>query len=95
MISKNKISANQLWTQFNNSKECEHFIYLKQRYMDEYEHEDINEYLENMRQTIYPYILKVVKRPFSFIAECLDGTYQIGIKVTGRKYQLFIKAYHK
>ena len=74
----------ELWEKFNNEREIvNRFMYLYERWQDEREYEDINDYLKHMKQLV-PEAYKISKRPFGITCRCEDGDIRIFCKVKGK-----------
>lgn len=76
----------ELWEKVNkeNNGEIADFIfYLRERWQDEKDYEDISDYLIAIQKYI-PCAYKICKRPFGVICKCDDGNIQIYVKSTGK-----------
>ena len=84
------MTKNELWlkvTQENNGQIAALICNLYDRWLDESEYEDINDYLEVIQKKV-PEAFKMHKRPFGFTAKCDDGNIQITVKEDGDYLQL-------
>lgn len=63
---------------------------LYERWLDERECEDINDYLEAVKKKI-PEAIKATKKPFGFIIKCEDGNLHASIKQSRGYAKLFYK----
>lgn len=64
-------------------KKMQHYLCnLYERWQDEKEYEDINDYLTVIQKHI-PEAKTISKRPFGITCECDDGKIKISVKVKG------------
>lgn len=78
------MTRKELWEHFNKEEKIvNRFMYLYERWQDEREYEDINDYLENIK-TLVPEAYKIHKRPFGITCRCSDGDIRIFCKVKGK-----------
>lgn len=80
----------ELWT-MTNDKYTDFLCYLWERWQDEKEYEDINDYLKAIQIRI-PGDFKMTKRPFGFVAKCDDGNIHVSVKSQGRYLKLCAKS---
>lgn len=71
-----------------NDEHMDHFVYLYNRYQDEKEYEDINDYLASMK-VILPTAFKMSKRPFGVTCRCDDGKIKIWLAKQGKNNLVF------
>jgi len=64
---------------------------LYERWQDEKEYEDFNDYVETFKKHI-PETIKGLKRPFGFIVKCSDGNLKTSVKVQGKYAKLFYES---
>ena len=77
------MTRKELWEHFNKTDTIvNRFMYLYERWQDEREYEDINDYLKEM-QKLVPEAYKISKRPFGITCKCTDGNIRIFCKVKG------------
>lgn len=87
------MKANELWQKVN-SEDANFLFYLWERWQDEKEYEDIQEYLKAIQKSI-PEAFKITKRPFGIVCECDDGQMHIQIKRQGNYLKMFGKIKRK
>ena len=88
------MTMQELWQKVNNEnggKIADLIFYLYERWQDESEYEDINDYLKAIQKHI-PEAYKIHKRPFGFTAKCDNGNIQITVKEDGDYLQLVAKS---
>lgn len=83
------ISVRELWEQINNNY-SDLLFNLYERWQEEKEYEDINEYLKVIQRYI-PQAFKITKRPFAITCRCSDGNMQVSVKRVGNYVKLFGK----
>ena len=71
-----------VWGKVNVPKNAELICYLWERWQDEHEYEDFNDYFKAVKECI-PEITKMTKRPFGFKAECSDGVLTVTVRCEG------------
>lgn len=78
----------ELWDKINaDEKICDTLFYLRERWQDEKEYEDINDYLEVIKKLV-PQATKIYKRPFGVLCACSDGNVKVSVKAKGNALQL-------
>lgn len=76
---------------FKNDKELKKKLsYLAERWSDEKEYEDINDYLKELQKSI-PQSYRITKRPFSVFCKFDDGELQVGVKMERNYLTIFIR----
>ena len=80
---------NELWKNVNENH-TEFLCYLWERWQDEKEYEDIQDYLTAIQARI-PEAYKMTKRPFGVHCKCDDGSIHIQIKRSGNYLKVFGK----
>ena len=76
------MTKQELWAKINKENDgqiADLIFYLYERWQDEKEYEDIEDYLKAI-QNKAPEAFKIHKRPFGFTAKCEDGNIQITVK---------------
>lgn len=76
---------NELWAKIQTS---EMFGNLYERWLDEHEYEDINEYAKVLSDNIGVPITQSHKRPFGFTFQCDDGKIKITVRLQGNYMKL-------
>ena len=74
-----------LWNRANEKANL--FFNLWERWQDEHEYEDINDYLKHIQQT-FPEAYSITKRPFGIKCKADDGAIQITVKRSGNSIKL-------
>ena len=77
----------ELWNEVNSGTAADTILNLSQRWLDEQDYEDINEYLQVIQKQI-PQAYKMSKRPFGVTCKCEDGNLLIYVKLTNTSIQL-------
>jgi len=85
------MTKKEIWTKANSDKTAEFLFYLRERWSDESEYEDINEYLTAIQKSI-PEAFKIYKRPFGFDCKADDGILNVSIVVQGNYLKLKAKS---
>ena len=75
------MTAKELWEKINK-EDAEMLCYLWERWQDEKEYEDINDYLAYAKKSI-PEAFEIHKRPFSIVCNCEDGLLRVIVKRKG------------
>lgn len=76
------MTKQELWAKINKENGgqiADLIFYLYERWQDEKEYEDINDYLKTIQKKV-PEAFKIHKRPFGITAKCDDGNIQITVK---------------
>ena len=76
------MTKQELWTKVNTEnygKIADLIFGLYERWQDEYEYEDINDYLKVIQKSL-PEAFKIHKNPFGITAKCADGNIRIEVK---------------
>ena len=81
------MKMDDVWNKINNADDVGYFGYLRDRWADEHEYEDIKDYLKAVQNRV-PSAYKMTKRPFGFLCDCEDGILKISVKVNGRYVSL-------
>ena len=87
------MNTQELWKKINDEN-ADLLFYLRERWQDEREYEDINDYLHRIQQDI-PEAYKITKRPFSIVCRCSDADLSVSVVSKGRYLQLVQKAIKK
>ena len=87
------MKAQELWSKIND-KNADLLFYLRERWQDEKEYEDINDYLHRIQQDI-PEAYKITKRPFGIVCRCSDVDLSVSVVSKGQYLQLVPKAIKK
>lgn len=70
------------------NEQCEYFGYLKDRWLDEHEYEDFQEYIDEMKKKLEAYegvkLIKFTKRPFAVVFEVYDVK-KFVMKISGNR----------
>lgn len=61
---------------------------LYERWQDERDYEDFNDYIKRFKKSIKE-IVSGSKRPFGFVVRCSDGDLRVSVKVAGKFLKLF------
>ena len=77
------MTMNEVWAQTNEHGAAKFIMYLWERWQDEREYEDINDYLAAVKKHV-PSAYKMTKRPFGFAAKCDDGELKVAVKCRGK-----------
>jgi len=77
-----------LWNRAN--KKADLFFNLWERWQDEQEYEDINDYLKHLQQT-FPEAYAITKRAFGIKCKTDDGNIHITVKRSGNSIKLYGK----
>lgn len=88
------MTKQELWTKVNtenNGKIANLIFDLYERWLDEQEYEDINDYLKVIQKSI-PEAFKIHKNPFGITAKCDDGNIQIIVEDKSAYAQLKAKS---
>lgn len=80
------MTMNEVWKKTNEEKVAKFICYLWERWQDEHEYEDINDYLKAI-QSYIPEASKMMKRPFGFAAKCDDGDLKVCVRLKGNYLQ--------
>lgn len=83
------MTKQELWEKINNEN-AELLCNLRERWSDEHEYEDINDYLDVIKNHI-PEAFKIYKRPFGIDCQTDDGVLNVSVKVKGNYMQLVAK----
>jgi len=75
------MTRNEYWAKVATEKVTDKIFYLKERWGDERQYEDINDYLECIKQDL-PDAYKIHKRPFGVTIRCEDGDLRINVRPT-------------
>lgn len=81
------MTMRELWAKVNN-EHADIFFNLWERWKDEHEYEDINEYLKHIQKSI-PEAYAITKRPFGIKVKCEDGNAHFTVKRQGNYLKLF------
>ena len=73
--------------EYINKNHVKTLIYLYERWQDEKEYENFNDYVEYFRKKVNSTI-KGTKRPFGFLVKCKNGILKISIKIQGKDLQI-------
>lgn len=84
------MTKQELWKKINDENSNLLFE-LRERWADEGEYEDINEYLAVIQKCI-PEAFKIYKRPFGIDCKADDGILNVSVKVKGHYLQLDAKS---
>ena len=88
----NTMTMRDAWKSLNTQEDVEFLAYLKDRWTDECEYEDINDYLAAIKNR-FPAAYKITKRPFGFWMKCTDGRLKVDIKASATQVWLSGKMY--
>ena len=85
----------EFWNEFINSRfyddSLKKIVYLKERWDDESEYEDFNDYYANIKESCFPSAVRMTKRPFGVVVKCADGLLHIMLKAYSNGYSLVAK----
>lgn len=84
------MTSHELWEQINNEHAGFLFM-LWQRWQDEKDFEDINDYLSAIQKRL-PMAYAITKRPFGVKLKASDRDIKVDIKTQGRYAKLYVKA---
>ena len=87
------MNKKELWNKVNDENATMLFN-MYGRWQDEKHYEDINDYLEVIKQKI-PQAFKISKRPFAITCKCDDGDIKISVKRDGSYAKIFGEFYSK
>lgn len=81
----------------NNRQTLEHFLYLYERWQDEKEYEDFNDYVTSMMQSMPKgaTLVKGTKRPFGVVINYGGNKVHISLKLRGNYASLTAKNLEK
>jgi hypothetical protein len=81
----------------NNRQVLEHFLYLYERWQDEKEYEDFNDYAKSMMQSMPngATLIKGTKRPFGVVINYGSNKVHISLKLRGNYASLTAKNLEK
>ena len=88
------MTMQELWNKVNNEnggKIADLIFYLYERWQDEKEYEDTNDYLKAIQKEI-PQAYKIHKRPFGITCKCANGNIQISVKAERTYLKLVAKS---
>ena len=77
----------EVWGKVNEDKFFDMLVYLKSRWEDERDYEDIKEYIIPIQKSI-PSAFQMNKRPFGFKCNALDGGFHVFLKRDGNYIKL-------
>lgn len=95
-MNTNLISAKQAFDICNNEETLVTLINLRERWEEEKDYEDFNDYVECMKNcrliklTNCP-VIGGTKRPFGVKLQCGDGVLHMFVKIVGNTYQFAAK----
>ena len=72
----------ELWDKINN-EDAQFLNYLYCRWQDEKQYEDINDYLDAIKEKV-PEAFKITKRPFGITCKCDDGLLVVDVLANGQ-----------
>lgn len=84
------MKVKELWEKVNfenDGKIADFLFYLRNRWQDEKEYEDINEYLTAFQKHV-PEAYKISKRPFGVTCKCEDGDLALKVVTSGNYLKL-------
>lgn len=67
-----------------NTTHVDNLLYLRERWEDESQYEDINDYLDAIKKSI-PCASEISGHPFSFKCLCDDGELEVHMPIRGNK----------
>lgn len=73
-----------------SEKHAEFIFYLYERWQDEKEYEDFQDYIDVMKERI-PEVLTGTKHQFGFIIKCDDGEIFVGVEKTKKELQMYVQ----
>jgi hypothetical protein len=82
------MTRQEMWKHINDTTVGDLMFRLYERWQNEREHEDINEYLKAIQKSVRG-AYKMSKRPFGVFVHCTDGDLQVSVKSIGKGIQLF------
>lgn len=83
------LTAKEFVTDFEKNH-MDTFIYLYERWQDEKEYEDFEEYVQAMRKSI-PALVDMTATPFAFLAPCAEGIMRVSATPKGSEIEIALE----